>query len=91
MAKNNSLHVQRSSVHFAPSEVIPDSKLTDPSKFCDVEGNPNDVGPHDTVLPFSADMYRLFSEQQNRIQEETVFALRTLTPKRIDLLELCAP
>ena len=76
-------------MHFAPSEVIPDSTLTDPSSFCDVEGTPNDVGPHDTVLPFSADMYRLFSEQQNRIQEETVFALRTLTRKRIDLLEIC--
>lgn len=75
-------------MHFAPSEVIPDSTLTDPSKFCDVEGNPNDVRPHDTVLPLSADVYRLFSEQQNQIQEETVFALRTLTP---NLLELCAP
>ena len=48
--KNNSLHVRRSSVHFAPSEVIPDSTLTDPSSYCDVEGTPNDVGPHNTVF-----------------------------------------
>ena len=79
------------SSHFAPSEVIPDSKLTDPSKFCDVEGNPNDVGPHDTVLPIFCRHVQIVFRTTKSNSRRNCFCVKDFDPKRIDLLELCAP